>query len=300
MRRPAQPPSRPAAWAHPYQGVAALAVFYNSGGATDPSTPPTPAAPTPADLAARTTPQPPTTPQTPPAPLTQRISPDNSDVLIDRETGQPMTQGKLSQLMTKQFEKSRRSAYREMAEAAGVPFDPDNFDPQSFGQLLKDAQAARQQALTEEQRRAEELERQQQTLQSEQTKLQQERAQLVEEKRALAREQALTRLGAVDVRDEQGQVTAPNLQDALAMLERDLRDTPDADTATLTAAAEALKKRRPELFGASPAPQTLPPAPSGGPAGGNAPRQPVGGKDALREEARRRAERMGLRSSDAA
>lgn len=298
MRRPAQQPHSPTArtaWAHPYRGAFALGVFYNSGGE-----PPAPAAPSPADLAGRPAPQPPAG-QTPSAPLTQRISPDNGDVLIDKDTGQPMTQGRLSQLMTRQFEKSRRNAFREMAEAAGIPFDPDNFDADAFGKLLKDAQAARQQALTEEQRRAEELQRQQQTLESEQARLQQERAQVEEARRTLAREQALTRLGALDIVDEQGQVTAPNLQDALAMLERDLRDTPDADdAAALTAAAEALKKRRPELFGAAPAPQTLPPAPSGGPAGGNAPRQPSGGKDAVKERARQMAIERGLRAPDAA
>lgn len=298
MRRPAQQPYRPTArtaWAHPYHGVAGLGVFYNSGG-PEPVTPPAPpaGAPSPADIAARAG-------QQPQAPLTQRISPDSADVLIDKDTGQPMTQGKLSQLMTKQFEKSRRSAYREMAEAAGIPFDPDTFDPATFSQLIKDAQEARQQALTDEQRRAEELQRQQQSLASDKTRLEQERAQIAEERRALAREQALTRLGALDVRDEQGQVTAPNLQDALAMLERDLRENPDADAAALTAAAEALKKRRPELFGAPAAPQTLPPAPSGGPAGGNAPRQPAASsKDAVQAEARKWADRLGYGNPNAA
>lgn len=300
MRRPAQQPFNPAArtaWAHPYRGVAGLGVFYNDGGTTPAPTVPAGNTPTPADLAARA----PQTPPSPPAPLTQRISPDNADVLIDKDTGQPMTQGKLSQLMTKQFEKSKRSVYREMAEAAGIPFDPDNFDPDTFGKLLKDAQEARQQALTEEQRRAEELQRQQQSLESEQTRLNQERAQVEEARRALAREQALIRLGALDVVDDQGQVTAPNLQDALAMLERDLRDTPDADAAALTTAAEALKKRRPELFGAATAPQTLPPAPSGGPAGGNAPRQPAASsKDAVKDEARKWANRLGYGNSSAA
>jgi chromosome segregation ATPase len=221
-------------------------------------------------------------------------------VLIDKETGQPMTQGRFSQIMTKQYDKSRRSAYREMAEAAGIPYDPENFDPQNFAQLLKDAQAARQAQLTEEQRRTEELERQKQALQADRARIEQQQAELAESRRALAREQALTRLGALDVVDDQGNVTAPNLQDALAMLERDLRANPDADAAALTAAAEALKKRRPELFGAAAAPQTLPPAPSGGPAGGNAPRQPAAGKDAIREAARERARRMNLRTDDAA
>lgn len=280
MRRPAQHPTRPAApgWAHPYTGAQSLAVFYNDGG--DGNQPPVPS---PADLAQRA-PQP-QTPASPPAPTgdEEKVS---------------LTQRRLNVIMRDEKEEGRRAAYRAVAEAAGL--DPDSFDPAKFGDIFKQAEAARQQQLSEEQRRAEELERDRQALQAEKTKLEQQQTAIAEARRALAREQALTRLGALDVVDEQGQVTAPNLQDALAMLERDLRDTPDADGTALANAAEALKKRRPELFGAAPTPQTLPPAPSGGPAGGNAPRQPASTKDAVREAARKRAESMGLRHNDAA
>jgi len=264
--------------------VAALGVFYNDGGQPG-TTPP----PTPADIAART-------PQ-PVAPA----APAGPDPLIDKDTGLAMTQDRFTKIMKRQYDKSRNAAYREMAEAAGLTFDPDNFNPDNFSQLLKDAQEARQKSLTEEQRRTEELQRQEQALASDKAKLEAERTQLAEERRALAREQALTRLGALDVTDDQGQVTAPNLQDALAMLERDLRDNPDADAAALTAAAEALKKRRPELFAGQAAPQTLPPAPSGGPAGGNAPRQPAtSNKDTVQAEAKRWAERLGYGNPNAA
>ncbi|MCX4571511.1 hypothetical protein OOK48_34905 [Streptomyces viridodiastaticus] len=276
MRRPAQHPARPAApaWAHPYTGLAGLAVFYNDGGDGGGQAVPAPA-PTPAVLANRPN-------QIAPAP------PANDD-----EERVSITQRRLNVIMRDEKEEGRRAAYRAIAEAAGL--DPDTFDPAKFGDVFKQAEAARQQQLSEEQRRAEELERERQAVQAEKAKADQERAEIQAERRALAREQALTRLGALDVVDENGTVTTPNLQDALAMLERDLRDTPDADTATLAAAAEALKKRRPELFGAPAAPQTLPPAPSGGPAGGNAPRQPASTKDAVREAARKRAEAMGLR-----
>ncbi|MGW3383355.1 hypothetical protein ACWDCO_24605 [Streptomyces albogriseolus] len=273
MRRPAQHPARPAApaWAHPYTGLAGLAVFYNDGGGDG-----APAVPSPADLANRAPHQP---------PAAQQPTDDEERVSI--------TQRRLNVIMRDEKEEGRRAAYRSIAEAAGL--DPETFDPSKFGDVFKQAEAARQQQLSEEQRRAEELERERQAVQAEKAKADQERAEIQAERRALAREQALTRLGALDVVDEHGTVTTPNLQDALAMLERDLRDTPDADTATLAAAAEALKKRRPELFGAPATPQTLPPAPSGGPAGGNAPRQPASTKDALREAARKRAEAMGLR-----
>lgn len=290
MRRPAQQqfgPTARTAWAHPYRGISGLGVFYNSGGTgTDPNTPPAPV-PTPAEIAARAGQQPPV-PVVPPAPA---VNPGEEEVTL--------TQRRLNKRMADEKEEGRRAAYRAMAEAAGL--DPESFDPAKFGDIFKQAEAARQQHLSDEQKRAEELERQQQALHSDKGKIEQERAEIAEARRALAREQALTRLGALDAVDEQGQVTAPNLQDALAMLERDLRATPDADAATLTAAAEALKKRRPELFGTPAAPQTLPPAPSGGPAGGNQPRQPAtGGKDKVNEEARKWADRLGYGNSSAA
>ncbi|AKZ60841.1 putative Vegetative cell wall protein gp1 (Hydroxyproline-rich glycoprotein 1) (plasmid) [Streptomyces ambofaciens ATCC 23877] len=285
MRRPTQHTRRPAApgWTHPYTGLPGIAVFYNDGGHGDGNQPPVPS---PADLANRA----PQTPATPPGP----------QPVIDKETGVAMTQDRFNRIMTRQYEKSRNAAYREMAESLGLTFDPETFDLEAFKATLKEGHEARQQVLTDEQRRTEELNKVQQAVQAEKAKAEQERAAIQAERRALAREQALTRLGALDQVDEQGNVTAPNLQDALAMLERDLRDTPDADATALTTAAEALKKRRPELFGAPTAPQTLPPAPSGGPAGGNAPRQPASTKDALQKAARKRAEAMGLRHDNAA
>lgn len=290
MRRPAQQPYGPTArtaWAHPYRGIRGLEVFYNDGGQGGaPAGAPTPPAPTPADLAARAG-------QQPPAP----VVPGGPEPLIDKDTGLAMTQDRFTKIMKRQYDKSRNAAYRELADAAGIPFDPENFDPDSFAKLLKDAQDARQQSLTEEQRRAEELDRDKQALAADRAKIEQERTAIAQERRALAREQALTRLGALDVTDDKGQVTAPNLQDALAMLERDLRDTPDADTAAVAAAAEALKKRRPELFGTPTVPATLPPAPSGGPAAGGAPRPNVPGKDAVKERARKMAIDRGLREA---
>lgn len=288
MRRPAQPygPTARTAWAHPYRGVTGLGVFYNDGGQGGaPATPPTP---TPADLAARIAP-----PQ--PAPAAQPPSPDDT-VLLDHGTGQPMTQAAFSKIMARENAKGRRNILREIAEAAGVPFD-DNFDVTQFGKVFKEAEKARQERLTEEQRRQEELATREQALQAERAKLEQQNAALKASQATLVREQALIRLGAMDLTDDQGAVTTPNLQDALAMLENDLRATPDADPAAVAAAADALKKRRPELFGATPAPQALPPAPSGGPAGGNAPRTTVPGKDAVKEAARKRAEAMGLRQA---
>nr|WSZ21149.1 hypothetical protein OH837_49365 [Streptomyces canus] len=289
MRRPAQQPYGPTArtaWAHPYRGVTRLGVFYNDGGQGGaPATPPTP---TPADLAARAVPP-------APAPAAQPPNADDT-VLLDHGTGQPMTQAAFSKIMARENAKGRRNVLREISEAAGVPFD-DNFDVTQFGKVFQEAEKARQERLTEEQKRQEELANRETALHAERTRLEQEAAALKASQATLVREQALIRLGAMDLTDDKGAVTAPNLQDAMAMLERDLRQTPDADPAAVAAAADALKKRRPELFGAAPAAQTLPPAPSGGPAGGNAPRTTIPGKDAVKEAARQRAEAMGLRQA---
>lgn len=199
------------------------------------------------------------------------------------------TQDELSRIAAREKSQGERAGARKALEDFASEHGFSSVDDAKA--FIETARKAEQDALSEH-------ERAQQKLKQDQDAVNAERAQIAAERRALAREQALARLGAVDLTGEDGQVT-PNLQDALAMLERDLRETPDADQAALAAAAEALKKRRPELFGASAA-QTLPPAPSGAPAGGNAPRQPVPGKDAVKEAARKRAEAMGLRRTEAA
>lgn len=286
MRRPAQHhlgPVARTAWAHPYTGVMALSVFYNGPAGTVPPAPAAPAAPptpTPADIAARAGQQP---PATPPAPV-----PATGDdaVLLDHGTGAPMTQGAFTRIMARENSKGRRAAFREIADAAGIPFDPDSFDPKKFGTLLKDAEATRQQTLSDEQRRAEELDRREQELQSKLDAAAQREAEAAKRDRDSLIRQALVSLGA----------TGADLVDAAALL----RVPDDADAAAITKAAEELKARRAEMFGGTAAPQTLPPAPSGAPASGGAPRQPTPGKDAVKDAARQRAERMGLRRPDAA
>lgn len=275
MRRPAQHsnPAGPTAWAHPYTGTQSLAVFYNSGAQGEPSTPPA-AVPTPAEVAARAGQQAPAAPPAPPAPAS--TDPEEEKVTF--------TQRRLNVIMKDEKEEGRRAAYRAIAEAAGI--DPDTFDPSKFGDVFKQAEQARQQQLSEEQRRAEELEKREQALQArEEAAVQREREAAQRDRDSRIR-QALVKLGA----------TGDDLEDAAALL----RVADDADDAAITQAAEELKGRRAEMFGGTPAQQTLPPAPSGAPAGGNAPRQPAGTKDAVKEAARKRAEQMGLRRSDAA
>lgn len=276
MRRPAQ--HRPAlAAAHGqallYTDPLAAAVLFNNdggqGGGT--GTPPPAAVPSPAEVAARAGQQPPNSP----APAAA-ANPGEEEVTF--------TQRRLNKKMAEEKEEGRRAAYRAIAEAAGI--DPDTFDPAKFGDIFKQAEQARQQQLSEEQRRAEELEKREQALQARETAAVQREKEAADRDRASRIRAALVKLGA----------TGDDLEDAASLL----RVADDATDDDISQAAEKLKERRAEMFGATAAPQTLPPAPSGGPAGGNAPRQPASSKDALKEEARKRAERMGLRTSDAA
>lgn len=301
MRRPAQQhhtgPAAPG-WVRPYTGLPGIAVFYNDGGQGDGGQPPSPAVPSPADVAARGQQAQP--PAAPAIPAQQAGAGDDDQVLLDHRTNAPMTQATFAKIMARENAKGRRAALRELAESAGIPFtglvssDPDDAELARLAQVLKDAETTRQAQLSEEQRRTEELAAREQALQAREEAIAQRDAETAKQRRTSQLEAALVRLGAVDLEDK------PNLQDAFAMLERDLSGTDNVDAAAIAEAADKLKARRPELFGSVPAQQTLPPAPSGGPAGGNAPRTPSGSKDTVKEEARRRAERMGLRSSDAA
>jgi hypothetical protein len=272
MRRPAQHHPTPAAapaWAHPYTGTPALAVFYNDGGqgGAAPATG-APVAPSPADIAARAGQQPPVTPPGQPAPAAP--APGEETVTF--------TQRRLNVIMKDEKEEGRRAAYRQVAESAGI--DPDSFDPAKFGEIIKQAEQDRQAKLSEEQRRAEELANQEKALQDRLAAADRREAEAAQRDRDSKVRAALVRLGATgdDLDDAARLITVPD----------------DADDQKITELAEALKTRRTELFGGT-APQQLPPAPSGAPAAGNAPRQPAPGKDAVKEAARARAEAMGLR-----
>ncbi|MDX2999500.1 hypothetical protein PV382_23450 [Streptomyces scabiei] len=243
-----------------------------------------PPVPTPADLA-RAGQQ-----QNPPAPV---LPPAGPQALLDTATGLPMTQDRFTTIMTRENGKGRLKVLKELCEAAGVPFDHERTDVAQLTQVLKDAEEARKAQLSEDQRRTQDIEAREQAAADREARAAQREADAARRDRDSLLQSALIRLGAVDTDDE------PNLQDALAMLQRDLAGAPDADAAAVTAAAENIKKRRPALFGTA-APQTLPPAPSGGPAGGGTPRPQTAGKDAVKEAARARARAMGLRNDDAA
>lgn len=233
MRRPAQhylaPPAR-TGWAHPYTGITGAAVFYNDGGQ-----PPAPSGvPTPGDVAPH---------KNPPA-----VEP------IRDENGVVMTQERFGQNMAKERRAGRHAAFRELAEAAGMDFDIDQFDPKKFGEMFKKADEARKAKLTEDEQRAEALRQQEETLTA--------RAAAVEKQEQAARQlahstrvrAALVSLGA----------SGADLEDAASLL----RVPEDASDDDLAKAATELKERRAEMFGAGPAAATPPPAPSGMPAPG--------------------------------
>lgn len=264
MRRPAQHHLGPVAraWAHPYHGVPGLAVFYNDGGGQAPgTTPPAPAAPTPPS----------------PADLATQGQPKNTPVeLRDPETGVVLTQERFTQNMAKQRRAGRHAAFRELAEAAGIPFDIENFDPAKFGQMFKDAEQARQAQLSEEQRRLEEVTQREQALADRETAAAQREAEAQRKSRDVQIRAALVSRGA----------TGDDLEDAAALM----RVADDADDTAIAEAADKLKERRAELFGQTQPPGQMPPAPGGAPAGGPPPRQTPAGKpgDRGREMARLR------------
>lgn len=239
MRRPAQHRLGPHArtgWAHPYTGPAALAVFYNDGAQPPaPAAPPAGGTPTPNDVAG------------------QHKNPPATEPIRDQD-GLIMTQERFGQTMAKERRAGRHAAFRELAEAAGIPFDIDSFDPNKFGEMFKTAEEARRAKLTEDEQRAEQLRQQEEALATRAAALEQREAaakQLAHTTRVRA---ALVGLGA----------SGADLEDAVALL----RVADDASDDDLAKAATDLKERRAEMFGAAPPPQTAPPAPSGMPAPG--------------------------------
>lgn len=186
------------------------------------------------------------------------------------------TQPEVEALAAKEKAQGKRSAAKEFAEKHGFSTIED---AETF---IAAARQAQEDALSEQEKQARQVAEERRTIEA-------DRAALAAERRTVRLEQALTRLGAIDAED------APNLQDAMALLERELRDTPDADTDAIAAAAERIKSRRPAFFGAATPADTapvsqLPPAPGGAPAGGPPARQTPTGKpgDRGREMARLR------------
>jgi hypothetical protein len=191
------------------------------------------------------------------------------------------TQDEVEKLAAKEKSQGKRAGATEaLAQFAADNGFKNAEDAKAF---IEAARKAQQDALSEEEKRRQELERREQEL------VAREAAAIARERNA-SRRAVLVGLGA----------TGEDLEDAAALL----RVPDDADEQTVQDAAAALKERRPELFGAArpaqpPAASAMPPAPGGSPAGGPPPRTPATRDDA-KARARKRAEQMGFRRSDAA
>jgi len=197
-------------------------------------------------------------PGTPPSPgdLAAQAQKNSPAVEPIRDAdGVVITQERFGQNMAKERRAGRHAAFRELAEAAGVEFDIDNFDPKKFGQMFKQADEARKAKLSEDERRAEALRQQEEELTTRAAQVEQRESaakQLQHDTRVRA---ALVSLGA----------TGADLDDAAALL----RVPVDASDEDLVTSATDLKGRRAEMFGGHNATSgSLPPAPSGMPAPG--------------------------------
>ncbi|MGW4270863.1 hypothetical protein ACWEGQ_00495 [Streptomyces seoulensis] len=192
------------------------------------------------------------------------------------------TQEDLDRIAAKEKAQGQRAGARQALEEFAAEHGFTNVDDAKA--FIAAARQAQEDALSEQEKREKELA-------DREAKAEAREQAAAARERAVRREQALTRLGAFDTKDDHGN-GIPNLQDALAMLDRDLAATPDADEQTIAEAAARLKARRPELFGTQAPPQQnpMPPAPGGAPAGGPPPRQAPAGKpgDRGREMARLR------------
>jgi len=188
------------------------------------------------------------------------------------------SQEDLDRIAAKEKSQGERAGARKALEEFAAEHGFSNVDDaKAFIAAARKAEEAKK---TEEQKRQEELDRREQELADRE-------AAATARERSAARRAVLVGLGA----------TGDDLEDAAALL----RVADDADDQAVREGAEALKERRPELFGAQRAPQTppaLPPAPGGAPAGGSARNQPT--KDDIQARARKRAEQMGFRRTDVA
>lgn len=216
-------------------------------------------APTPADLAARHAAQ--------------------ADEPGDVEEQVTVTQKRLSLLLTREKDQGRQAALRALATDAGL--DPDTIDATQIKQLLAEAKALKDAQLSDEQRREADYTQREQAIAAKEAETAKALAAAQQQLAEAHRTSALLGLGA----------SGADLEDALVLLDKALKDTPGADAEAVAEAAKDLKKRRPGLFG-TPEPvrrSPAPPAPSGSPAGGPPQRQTPVGKpgDAGRDMARR-------------
>ncbi|MEU0166824.1 hypothetical protein ABZ214_15360 [Streptomyces iakyrus] len=163
----------------------------------------------------------------------------SSDDASNDEVQVTLTQKQLNTLMAREKDQGGRAAVRGLVERLGFS------NAVALEEYVGAQRQAEEQQLTEAERREQEL-------------AEREKAAASRESAAIAREREATcrallaGFGA----------TGTDLDDAVVLL----RAPDDADPAALQEAAEDLKSRRPELFGAAPAGTRTPAAPGGAPA----------------------------------
>ncbi|MDX3224542.1 hypothetical protein [Streptomyces sp. ME19-01-6] len=168
---------------------------------------------------------------------------ETNDQLDDEESvGQPhqvtVSQERLGKLLTREKQQGERAAIKRLLATLG--FDT----PKDLTQFVTAQREAEQAALSE-------IERREQAAAERELQAARREEAAAERERAAMRRAVLVALGA----------KGDDLTDAERLLAAD----DEADEAQVTAAAEALRARRPELFGEVRAP--VPAAPDGAPAG---------------------------------
>ncbi|MFE0477483.1 hypothetical protein ACFW2V_38405 [Streptomyces sp. NPDC058947] len=180
-----------------------------------------------------------------------------------------LPQDELSRRFAREKDQGRRAGVRDLLGQLGFE------SAKALTEYVQNQRQAEQQQKDAEQARLSEVERR------EQAAAQRERQAKEREAAATARERDAARRGILVGLGSAG----PELEDAAVLLARQIE--PDADEATLAQAAEDLKQRRPELFGAQ-APQPPAAPPSGSPSnvpgrsGGTPPRLGQFGLDIAR------------------
>ncbi|WP_328403933.1 hypothetical protein OHS70_34070 [Streptomyces sp. NBC_00390] len=157
--------------------------------------------------------------------------------------GGAVSQGDLTRLLAREKTQGGRAAVKKLLGDLG--FD----NSEALSEFITTKREADQAALSEAERR-------EQAAAAKEQQAEQRLAEAVARERAAVRRAALAGLGA----------SGEDLADAAVLLDRALAYQPDADEGAVTAAAEQLKERRPQLF--CQAQETAPPAPGGSPAGG--------------------------------
>lgn len=155
-------------------------------------------------------------------------------------------QDELSRRFAREKDQGRRAGVRDLLGQLGFE------SAKSLTEYIESQRQAEQQQKDAEQARLSEVERREQAAAERERQAQERESAATAREREAARRAVLVGLGA----------TGTELEDAVVLLARELE--PDADDATLTQAAEDLKQRRPELFGAR-TPQAPMPPPSGSP-----------------------------------